>query len=164
MQKLSLLRLLVPSALLFAGLASAQFNSSIEGAVADATQAGVPGAEVILVNEQTQVTLRTSTAGNGHFSITQLPPGNYRLEVRRAGFRGWVQTNLMLQGSEVRTVYPVLAVGEQVARVEVTAVANAIETGVSKISRSVEEKTIAETPMVGRNIYGALVALAPGIT
>ena len=32
MQKLRFLRLLVPSVLLFAGLASAQFNSSIEGA------------------------------------------------------------------------------------------------------------------------------------
>ncbi|MSV29765.1 MAG: hypothetical protein EXQ52_13615 [Bryobacterales bacterium] len=145
-------------------VALAQFNSSLEGTVTDATRAGIPRAEVTLVNDQTQVTLRAATSEIGFFRITQLPPGAYRLEVRRDGFKVWVQTNLELQGGEVRTVYPALTVGEQVSRVEVTAVANVIETGVAKISRSVEERTIAQTPMVGRNIYGALAALAPGIT
>jgi hypothetical protein len=145
-------------------LAFGQFQSSVEGSVQDTTQAGVPGAEVTLVNESTQVTLRTTTNESGFFRLPQLSPGNYRVEVRKGGFKSWLQTNLRLEGSEIRTVYPVLAVGEQVTTVSVEAMMNAIETGTSKISRSVEEKTIAETPMVGRNIYGALAALAPGIT
>jgi Carboxypeptidase regulatory-like domain len=151
-------------AMFFAGLACAQFNSGIEGTVNDSTQAGIPGAQVVLRNEGTQVTQRTTASESGFFRIADLPPGSYRLEVSRGGFKTWVQTNLVLQGSEVRTVYPVLAVGEQASIVEVTATANAIETSVSKVSRSVEEKTIAEVPMVGRNAYAAIVPLAPGIT
>jgi hypothetical protein len=151
-------------AMFFAGLATAQFNSTVEGTVVDATQAGVPGALVILINTSTQVTQRTTSSEGGSFRIAQLPPGSYRLEVQHGGFKTWVQTDLVLEGSQVRTVYPVLVVGDQLTKVEVIAAATAIETGTSKVSRSVEEKTIAEVPMVGRNAYGAIVMLAPGVT
>jgi hypothetical protein len=144
--------------------AFAQFSSSIEGTVTDATQAGVPGAQVVLTNELTHVVDQATSTETGFFRITQLAPGTYRLEVRRDGFQTWVQTNLVLQGSQVLTVYPALAVGEQVAKVEVTATANAIETANTKVSRSIEQKTIEEMPIVGRNAYAAVVWLAPGVT
>ena len=150
--------------MLLAGAASAQFSSSVEGTVTDASQAAVPEAQVVLTNDLTQVKHQATTSDTGFFRITQLPPGTYRLEVRRDGFQTWIQTDLVLQGSQVRTVYPVLAVGEQVARVEVTATANAIETANTKVSRSIEQKTIEEVPIVGRNAYGAVVWLAPGVT
>jgi hypothetical protein len=151
-------------ALCFAFQASAQFNGSIEGTVTDATQAGVPNAQVILVEESTQVTQRATSSESGFFRIAQLPPGPYRLEVSRTGFRTWVQTNLILAGGEARTVYPVLAVGEQMAKVEVTAIANAVETANSNVSRSIEQKVIEEVPSVGRNAYAAVAWLAPGVT
>ena len=148
----------------FAANANAQFNGSIEGTVTDASQAGVPDAQVVLVQEDTQFTQRTVSSVNGFFRITQLPPGKYKLEVAHSGFKTWVQTNLVLAGGEARAVYPMLAVGEQVARVEVTAAIGAIETSTSNVSRSVEEKTLSEVPMVGRNAYAAIAALAPGVT
>src|ERR1700682_3778263 len=118
-------------ALCFATNTSAQFNGSIEGTVTDATQASVPDAQVVLVQEDTQFTQRTTSSVNGFFRITQLPPGKYRLEVAHGGFKTWVQTNLVLAGGEARAVYPMLAVGEQVSRVEVTAAIGAIETSTS---------------------------------
>jgi len=157
--------LLTPALVLcFALNASAQFNGSIEGTITDASQAGVPDAQVVLVQESTQFTQRSTSSEGGFFRITQLPPGQYRLEVSRSGFKTWVQTNLVLAGGEARTVYPMLAVGEQVAKVEVTAAIGAIETSTSNVSRSVEEKTLSEVPMVGRNAYASIVALAPGVT
>src|SRR5437868_5838780 len=133
-----LMQMRILIALCLATSAGAQFNSSIEGTVTDATQAAIPDAQVVLVQEATQVTQRAVSSENGFFRITQLPPGQYRLEVSRGGFKTWVQTNLALAGGEVRTVYPALAVGEQVARVEVSAAVNAIETSTSNVSRSVE--------------------------
>ncbi|HZS50272.1 MAG TPA: carboxypeptidase-like regulatory domain-containing protein, partial [Bryobacterales bacterium] len=94
----------------------AQFTSSVEGTVTDASQAAVPEAQVTLTNQLTQVVHRTTTSEAGFFRILQLPPGAYRLEVRREGFRTWVENDLILEGSQARTVYPVLAVGEQAAR------------------------------------------------
>ena len=156
--------LTIAAALLLGAPASAQFNSSIEGTVTDPTQAGVPEAQIVLTNEGTRVTQRAVTTENGFFRITDLPPGSYSIEVSRPGFKTWVQSSLDLQGSQARTVYPALAVGEQTAKVEVTAATDPIETSTSKVSRSVEETTIAEVPMVGRNVYAAIVPLAPGIT
>ena len=161
-------RSLYPAVILLGALlaspALAQFNSSVEGTVTDATAAGVPGSAVVLVNEGTEVTQRAATSGTGFFRITELPPGSYRLEVSHPGFKTWAQTNLVLQGSETRTVYPILAVGEQSVKVEVTAAVSAIETSSSKVSRSVETTTIAEVPMIGRNAYAAIAPLAPGVT
>jgi hypothetical protein len=141
--------------------ALAQFSSSIEGTVTDPSQASIAGAQVLLVNESTQVTQHAGTSDAGFFRVAELPPGTYRLEVHRDGFKTWIQTNLVLSGGESRTVYPRLDVGEQATKVEVTAIMNAIETGTSNVSRSVEEKTIDEVPMVGRNVFGSIVALAP---
>ena len=42
--------------------------------------------------------------------------------------------------------------------------ANAIETANTKVSRSIEQKTIEEVPSVGRNAYAAVAWLAPGVT
>ena len=151
-------------AVCFAFTASAQFTGSIEGTVTDPTQAGVPNAQVVLVQESTQVTQRANTSESGFFRITQLPPGPYRLEVTCAGFKTWVKTNLVLAGGEARTVYPLLNVGEQSAKVEVTATVNAVETANSNVSRSIEQKTMEEVPSVGRNAYAAVAWLAPGVT
>src|SRR5262244_3715444 len=93
-------------ALYLAATVNAQFNGSIEGTITDASQAGVPDAQVVLVQEDTQFTQRTISSVNGFFRITQLPPGKYRLEISRNGFKTWVQTNLMLAGGEARAVYP----------------------------------------------------------
>ena len=40
----------------------------------------------------------------------------------------------------------------------------AVETANANVSRSIEQKTIAEIPSVGRNAYAAVVWLAPGVT
>ena len=144
--------------------ATAQFNGGIEGTVTDSTHASVACAQILLINESTQATQRAATSDVGFFRLTELPPGTYRLEVHQDGFKTWVQTSLVLSGGEARTVYPRLEVGEPTTKIEVTAVLNAIETGSSNVSRSVEGKTIDEVPMVGRNVFGAIVALAPGVT
>jgi len=147
-----------------AHLAFGQFTSSVEGTVLDTSRAAVPGAQITLTDEKTQVVHQATSSDAGFFRIPELPPGTYLLEVRRAGFKTWLETDLVLAGSQVRTVYPVLAVGEQVASVEVTATANAIETANTKVSSVVEQTTIAEVPAVGRNAYAALVWQAPGVT
>ena len=133
-------------AMCFAFQASAQFNGSIEGTVSDASSASVPDAQVTLVQVATGVTQRAVTIDNGFFRITQLPPGSYRLEVSRTGFKTWVQTDLVLTGAEARTVYPVLTVGEQVSHVEVTAAANAIATDLTDVRDRSNRRRLRRCP------------------
>lgn len=142
----------------------AQYTSSIEGTVADQTGAAVPNAQVRVLNEATQVRREAATNESGFFRIPDLLSGTYRVEVNASGFQQWIQTKLVVESNQIRTVYPQVSLGEQKSQIEVTAEGSAIETGKSNVARSIEQRTIEQSPMVGRNVYGGVAALAPGIT
>jgi hypothetical protein len=101
-----------------AAMASAQFIEQRRGDSHRFHARGVPGAVVVLIDEPAEVTQRTRTSESGFFRIPQLLPGTYRLEVQCDGFKKSAETNLVLEGSHVRTVCPVLAVGDRVATVD----------------------------------------------
>ena len=144
--------------------ALAQYTSGIEGNVADQTGATIPGAGVTVINLATQVRSEANTNESGFFRVRDLLAGNYRVEVKHTGFQPWAQTDLRVESNQLRTIYPQLTVGEQRITVEVAAETGAVETGKSSVARSIEQKTVEESPMLGRNIFGGVAALAPGIT
>ena len=69
------------------GLCRAQFNSSIEGNVTDASGSAVPDVAIRAINQQTGVTSTTKTSAAGYYSIPALPPG----PVSRGGIEGRLQ-------------------------------------------------------------------------
>ena len=151
-------------ALLLAPVARPQYSSGIEGTVHDQSGAVVANARVVVVNEATQVRRELVTNESGFFRVPDLLAGAYRVEITMAGFQLWVQNEILVESNQLRTIYPQLTVGEQKAAVEVSAEAAAIETGRSSVARAIEQKTVEQAPMLGRNIYGGVAALAPGIT
>lgn len=62
---------------------SAAAQGAIVGRVTDATQRPVPGAEV----EATPRGIRSRTDSTGHFRLPGLSPGDYRISLRRLGFK-----------------------------------------------------------------------------
>lgn len=144
--------------------AYAQFTSVIEGVVTDSTGAVVPRAKISVVNTATQVKYEGVASDTAAFRVSALPRGVYRVEVQAGGFKTWVQTDLLLESNQVRTIYPLLEVGEVRTTVEVSAVAVAVETGRSQTAREVEQRVVEEAPMNARNVYASLAMLAPGIT
>ena len=87
----------------------AQYSSGVEGTVKDSSAAVVTGAEITITNQDQGVHRRATSNENGYFRITELSPGNYRAEVKMAGFKTWVQTNLPVDATQIRTLAPVLA-------------------------------------------------------
>ncbi len=142
----------------------AQYTSGIEGTATDPSGGAVPNAKIIVTNEDTKVRREAATNENGLFRVSDLLAGRYRIEVQAPGFQLWAQTNLVLEGNQIRTLYPQLTLGDQKAVVEVTAEAGAVETGKANVARSIEQRVIEQAPMLGRNIYAGVAALAPGIT
>ncbi|WP_041586051.1 TonB-dependent receptor [Terriglobus saanensis] len=142
----------------------AQFASGVEATVVDSTGAAVPGAELIFVNQGTQVAQRATADGQGYVHILQLGPGKYRAEVHASGFKTWQQKDVSIEGHDVRTIYPKLAIGEQSMTVDVTAQAEMVETTKGNIGRTLETETMKESAMVGQNVYASVATLAPGVT
>ena len=78
-----------------------------------------------------------------------LPPGRYTAAVTAAGFTRWEQKNIDIEGTDIRTIYPKLTVGAAQSTVEVTANSSAVETTSGTISRTLEQQTVSNAPLVG---------------
>jgi Carboxypeptidase regulatory-like domain/TonB dependent receptor-like, beta-barrel len=86
--------------LLFATSVFAQASQTggITGVVSDSGGALVTGATVDVINESTGKSVRSATtAGDGGYAITLLPPGTYRLEITAPNFK-----KAIVAGAQVR--------------------------------------------------------------
>src|ERR1700678_954996 len=82
----------------------AQFRSSIEGTVTDASGAVVAGAQIVLTNQDTAVALTSASNEAGLFRFPSLGLGTYTLTATKQGFETFKQENIALAAEEKRTV------------------------------------------------------------
>lgn len=144
--------------------ASAQYKSGFEATVTDPSGAAIAGAQVTITNQDTQVQQSAISDGQGYVHIRNLPLGTYRAEVKASGFKAWVESDIKLEGDQVRTLYPKLAIGEQVTTVIVTAESESVDTTRGTVGRTLETKTVQDSPLIGENLYAGIATLAPGVT
>ena len=143
-------------------LVSAQTGAgSVSGTVRDAQQAVVPGADIAVTNEATNISRKGTSSAVGAFYFGALPPGPYRVAVELAGFKKWSGT-LLLQVGQDALVSPVLEIGEISAVVEVSGASSPIATESSPISNVKGFEQIRDLPLNGRSISN-LFNLTPGV-
>jgi Carboxypeptidase regulatory-like domain len=144
--------------------AFAQYSSGIVGTVSDQSGAVIPSANLTLTNQETQVKQSAVANGQGFVQILNLPPGRYSAAISAPGFSPWRQDNIDVDGTDVRTIYPMLTVGKTQSTVEVTANTSSVETTSGTISRTLEQQTVKNAPLVGEDLYASVATLAPGVT
>ncbi|HEY8186429.1 MAG TPA: carboxypeptidase-like regulatory domain-containing protein, partial [Pyrinomonadaceae bacterium] len=66
-------------------------RGSVRGTVTDPNHAVIPGATVSLENNDTHLVRTTISNAEGEYAITSVPPGNYFLTVKAAGFERFPQ-------------------------------------------------------------------------
>src|SRR5882724_9076492 len=69
-------------------------NARVEGSVADASHAFIPGAKLTITNVKTQVKTDAESNQEGFFVFPVLQPGIYTLFVEANGFRKATITNI----------------------------------------------------------------------
>lgn len=143
--------------------AHAQFTSGFVGTAVDQSGAVIPNAKVVATNQATNVSTQTMTSSSGDFRIAALLGGTYRVRVEAAGFQPWTQSDILLEFNQVKTVYPILTVSQQSTTVEVKATVAAVTVAKSDTSREIDEKTIDDAPLLGRNVYTSIIQLAHGL-
>src|SRR2546422_3306156 len=103
---------------------------------------------------------RTTVADTGgHYLLTNLPIGPYKLEVRANGFKNYVQSGLVLQVNNNIQVNVVMQVGSITERVEVSGAASMVETKENSISVVIDNQRINELPLNGRQATSLILAL-----
>ncbi|WP_213807360.1 TonB-dependent receptor [Granulicella sp. dw_53] len=138
-------------------------NASVSGTVNDPSGASIGGAQVTALNTGTGLTQTAVTTEAGTYTLTTLPPGSYTVTISRQGFTTNVQTGLLLTVGQAATLKAVLTIGATSDTVSVTAGGNVINQSTAELSAVVNERSIKELPLNGRD-PSSLVLLAPGTT
>jgi hypothetical protein len=139
----------------------AQDAGTIFGTVNDTSGAIVVGAKVSLLNVDTNVSQDTQTDAGGEYIFTPVRIGNYTVRVAMAGFATAVRTGLALNVQQRMRLDFNLAVGAVDQSVEIRAESPLLETGTSSIGQVVQNKSILELPLNGRD-YQQLAVLTAG--
>ncbi len=138
-------------------------TGSIVGSVVDSTDAVVPEATVTATNLATNIVHSTTSNSDGLFAIPNLPTGNYQVDISAKGFSSESTTNIALDVGEQQAVNFSLKVGTANEKIVVTEVASEVDTVSSVVMPVVNEKTIVELPLNGRD-WAALANLQPGVS
>src|SRR5262245_48578869 len=64
-------------------------TGTVKGTVHDQNQAVIPGAEITITNQDTNLSRKSVTSTEGIYQIGTLPPGRYVLVVEMTGFKKW---------------------------------------------------------------------------
>ena len=133
----------------------------VKGTVQDATGAVIPGAQVTLVNQSTNVERSAESSAVGTYEFPAVPLGPYKLATELEGFKKWEGT-FTLQAGQTAVVDPALEVGSVDIVVEVSGVAAPITTTGMEISDVKDVRRIRQLPLNGRAITN-LFNLSPGV-
>ena len=151
-------------ALLFAAtpnFAQTTFGS-IVGTVNDASGASIADAKVTLTNVGTGDTRPSVTSADGLYQYVNLPPGQYRIDVERSGFKKEARNQITVATASTVRIDFALQLGNVSQTVEVTAQSPLLQPETSSLGTVVDQRETTELPLNGRNPM-SLVALAPSV-
>ncbi len=145
--------------LTFTVLVFAQIRSAtITGTVVDPTGAAVVGADVVVVNQETNISTRTKTTDAGQFAVPYLQQGLYTVSVTAPGFVPYKQTQIALAAAQTIRVDANLKVGALETSIEVTAQAAQLQTDTTSVSGATQTDVIDLVPNTTQNpMYYAML-------
>src|SRR5262249_39363821 len=71
-------------------------NASFTGRVTDPSKALIVDAKVAAISAATNVRYETTSNGSGEYYLANLPPGPYRLEIEKPGFKKLIKPDVIL--------------------------------------------------------------------
>jgi hypothetical protein len=144
------------------GLAQNSTSGGINVTVVDPTGAFVPGADLDLVNHETNDERKGVTLTGGVFAFPDLPFGVYRLTIAKDGFEKKVYETVRVQTGRVTDIAATLAVGSMTQSVTVSDTETPLlEMSSSALSDTIDTKQVVNLPVVGRSVM-SLANLVPG--
>lgn len=160
MRRLFVVLLLV---VLVPGLAYSQSSSTanLTGTVTDQKGAAVPGASIELINSATNENRTQTTGDTGYYTFVNVPPGNYKVVIKKSGFRTTTISPVGLQVGKSFTVDAKLELGTVAETIEVVAGGQVeLQTQDASVGNVIERKMLDNIPSLGRDAT-ALLLLQP---
>ena len=137
------------------------FRGGIEGTVLDKTGAYVAGAQVTVTNMDTGLVRAATTDVAGNFVATELPLGDYKVTVAKAGFGTQTAQRIRVDVAAVTRVNFTLNPGEVKQEVVVTGAMPLVDTTENNLGGVIEARQVEALPLNGRD-FTKLLILVPG--
>jgi Carboxypeptidase regulatory-like domain/TonB dependent receptor len=137
-------------------------NGTISGLVLDTVGSAIPGAELLIVNDATGVRYPGTTNKEGIYAVPNLPPGPYRIQVSKLGFKTLIKPDIILNVQDALAVNFTLPVGAISETVTVEGRAPLVNTESAAVSTVVDRQFAENLPMNGRS-FQTLIQLTPGV-
>ena len=137
-------------------------NGNINGLVSDPGAGAIIGAEIVAVNDVTGVQYTTKTNSEGIYVLPNLPPGPYRLQVAKIGFKTIIKPDIVLNVQDALSVNFTLPIGAALETVTVEGGASMVNTTDASVSTVVDQAYVKNMPLNGRS-FQDLILLTPGI-
>lgn len=150
-------------ALFAAAVAAAQTSTgTLTGVVLDPSGAVIPGAQVRLLGTETGEQVRElTTTADGSFVAPLLRPAAYTVQVTAQGFKNLVRSGIVLRVDEQLSLRLTLETGSPAESITVSASAELVEASSNTVGQVVDERSIQQLPLNGRN-YLSLGNLTAG--
>jgi hypothetical protein len=148
--------------LLSAGVAHAQFRAAIQGTVTDPTGGAMPGASIVVLNNETGQSHDTISNESGFYRVSGLAPGRYKVTASISGFKESVVDNVNVGAEETRGLDLLLEPGGLQETVTVTSVPKVLQTENADVAGTLSTVEVQRLPQVGRDPL-ELVRLTPGV-
>ena len=137
-------------------------GATISGTVTDTSGSKMPGVDVVITNVGTGIATRTTSQGEGSFSMPNLQPGNYEITASAKGFSTLVRKGITLTVGQEMILNLSMQVGSVNEQVTVTAEAPTVNLANATLGGLVEGRAVQELPLNGRS-WTDLATLQPGV-
>ena len=144
-----------------AGVSAQTYQGALRGAVRDA-QGVIPGAEVTLVNEDTNAERSAMTNEVGEYAFASVLPGTYTVRVSLPGFKTEERKGFRIGTQQSVVLDFMLEVGAISEQITVTGEAPLVERASATQAASLDKEALQNLPIFGRNTFFAAIS-TPGV-
>jgi Carboxypeptidase regulatory-like domain len=143
-------------------LAAQSVNGTINGRVLDPSNRAIGGADILVINDATGVKYSGKTTEDGIYAMPNLPPGPYRLQVSKVGFKTLIKPDIVLNIQDALSINFTLPIGAVFEIVTVKGGASMINTTDGSVSTVIDHTYVENMPLNGRS-FQDLILLTPGV-
>jgi Carboxypeptidase regulatory-like domain len=136
---------------------------SLRGTVTDPSGAAMSGAKITATDLASSVPHVATTGKDGGYNLTQLSPGDYKVEIAKDGFKRYVQARVSVLVATPTLLDARLELGSLAQEVVVeSAAAPTINTEDATVGNTFNEEQVKDLPILARNVVN-LLTIQPGV-
>jgi hypothetical protein len=135
---------------------------TLVGVARDPAGAAVPGANIVVTNQQTGQTRTVATHDNGEYTVPNLLSGSYAVRISAAGFKSFTQTGVQVSISTVTRVDVTLSIGDVIESVTTVGASEPLQTDKTDVHVELSSREVTDLPLPEYRNFQSLMALVPG--